>query len=271
VREKLKRWWLSKLKIILIIQICLIKVQTFGSLSPLGEIVAVEKAMDAMTEANQTRTQYETHLADAWALNLAISSSNNWENQERAMNFELIRWIDKGIDSLDMSERNDIEALAKTCVFANGPAVYKARSLWSNYEPDAIFDDRIYCIATANKGGSQSDNVDSLMLAESGIVLNTLNENGETKNDVKQIGIVAKFNLVSIYPNPASNEIIVTHDCNSQGVFKLFNSVGQIILSEKLIINSTKIKLPKLAQGVYNYKCEFDSCEKMVGKITIVQ
>jgi hypothetical protein len=240
------------------------------SATPLGEIVAVEKAIDAMTENNISRTQYEARLANAWALNVAISSPNAWEMNERSMNFELIRWIDKGIDSLDASERMDIETLSKTCVFQNGPAVYKARSLWSNYEPDAIFDDRIYCIATANKGGSNSDNVDSLMLAESGIVLNIMNANGETDKVVKQ-NISDSESAVSTYPNPAINEITLTHQCNTIGTFKLYNSIGQIVLTETLKSKVSKIILPKVASGIYTYKCEFEDCEHMVGKIRIIE
>jgi hypothetical protein len=272
VREKLKRWLLSKLKIILIIQICLIKVQTFGSLSPLGGIVATEKLIEAMTEANQTRTQYETHLANAWAKNVAISSPNAWEMNERSMNFELIRWIDKGIDSLDASERMNIETLSKTCVFQNGPAVYKARSLWSNYEPDAIFDDRIYCIATANKGGSNSNDVDSLMLAESGIVLNTLNENGETTVSNQNATKFEELIEVSVFPNPATNYIIVNHTGKNVQYFKLYNSIGQVVFEGKLSnsANSVRIQLLGIANGLYHYEVEFGNEIKTRGKLIIL-
>jgi hypothetical protein len=33
----------------------------------------------------------------------------------------------------------------------------------------------------------------------------------------------------------------------------------------------TKVRLPKVAPGIYTYKCEFENCEHQVGKIQIIE
>jgi hypothetical protein len=239
--------------------------------SNMGKIVAVEKAMQALSAKNITRTHYETVYAAAWALNTTISANNNWEANEKSMNYEMLRQINVGIVELDESERNDIEALAKSCVYNQGPAVYKARTLWSNFEPSAIYDDRVLCLNTANKGGNGSDNVDSLMLAESGLSLLPLNENGETIKDATVGMSHNQQTIVTIYPNPAQNQIHIAKECKSNGVFKLYNRLGQVIASYTLTESNMKLTLPELAQGVYNYKCEFENCDAVIGKLTIIE
>ncbi|MBK7690309.1 MAG: hypothetical protein IPJ31_04045 [Bacteroidetes bacterium] len=51
-----------------------------------------------------------------------------------------------------------------SCPFVEGTAVYRAWTLHSYWEPNAIFDDRIICIQGQNKNQDNSNiNIDSLI------------------------------------------------------------------------------------------------------------
>ncbi|MBK7764017.1 MAG: hypothetical protein IPI46_11815 [Bacteroidetes bacterium] len=79
-------------------------------------------------------------------------------------------------------------------------------------------------------------------------------------------------NGVSIYPNPASSEINIEYECRSEGVFVLYNSLGQQVYSCILPEGSNKIyrTLPKVVDGLYNYRCKFEGCADAFGKLLIL-
>ncbi|MBK7762245.1 MAG: T9SS type A sorting domain-containing protein [Bacteroidetes bacterium] len=76
---------------------------------------------------------------------------------------------------------------------------------------------------------------------------------------------------VSIYPNPASSEINIEYECKSEGVFVLYNSLGQQVYSCILPEGNNKVyrSLPKLVDGLYNYRCKFTGCADSFGKLLI--
>jgi hypothetical protein len=77
----------------------------------------------------------------------------------------------------------------------------------------------------------------------------------------------------SIYPNPAKNEITLERLCSDAGIFTLFNSIGQMLLQKEIPLNqnAVHIKLPELTDGIYNYRCDFENCESLFGKLTIIK
>ncbi|MBK7762246.1 MAG: hypothetical protein IPI46_02600 [Bacteroidetes bacterium] len=83
-------------------------------------------------------------------------------------------------------------------------------------------------------------------------------------------GIINKG--VRIYPNPASSEINIEYECRSEGVFVLYNSLGQQVYSCILPEGSNKIyrTLPKVVDGLYNYRCKFEGCADAFGKLLIL-
>lgn len=231
--------------------------------STLGQIIESEKAVELLTQNNLTRTQYESLLTDAITKNNNIVANYNWEVNEQNINAQTIQWINKGIDSIESTERASIEALAKSCVFTDGPAVYKARAIHSNFEPDAIYDDRVLCITTQNRGGSGTTDVDSLMLVNTGW--------GYGNFEVQPIKQNEQIELI-IYPNPTSNnELTLTHTCNANGFFVLFNMLGQELMRVHIDSKINKIALPNLINGIYTYKCEFYGCSSVNGSIKIIK
>ena len=66
---------------------------------------------------------------------------------------------------------------------------------------------------------------------------------------------------VRIYPNPTSNYLRVTFNTLFAGglSLKLFNAVGQLILSKSNISNSTSLDISELPDGLYNAQLMVES------------
>jgi hypothetical protein len=57
---------------------------------------------------------------------------------------------------------------------------------------------------------------------------------------------------LSIYPNPASNQLNITVSESLLGEnYSLYNSVGQLILTNKIQSTQTTLDISKLAKGTY--------------------
>ena len=67
-------------------------------------------------------------------------------------------------------------------------------------------------------------------------------------------------NLISIYPNPANDFIIVdfstTLEVTDNKIVYIINALGEIVVTEKIISNHTTLKTENLASGIYFVKLE---------------
>ena len=63
--------------------------------------------------------------------------------------------------------------------------------------------------------------------------------------------------FVSIYPNPANDLIYVTlldASLINNTIIEIYNSIGKLILTEKVLSEKTSIKINSLANGIYTVK-----------------
>lgn len=58
-------------------------------------------------------------------------------------------------------------------------------------------------------------------------------------------------NKIKVFPNPLTDEAIVTFESNNTKTIKLFNASGQIILTEKINTSNYKLNCRNLAAGLY--------------------
>ena len=176
-----------------------------------------------------------------------------------------------------VSKLSVLSAVQTICPFVGGNAVPiaigKARTLWSMYEADAKYDDRMLCMNAQNKKGDKITDIDSFLN-------NQLKETIETNAmTIGQQPIIktSKAELtdgeVVVYPNPASTQITIEYNCMSEGYFILYNAIGQEVMRSQLGKGRKKVSLltNDLSKGVYTYKCEFEGCEETYGKLTILQ
>ncbi|MBK6819247.1 MAG: T9SS type A sorting domain-containing protein [Bacteroidetes bacterium] len=167
-----------------------------------------------------------------------------------------------------------------TCPFVGGTAVYKARVLWAMYNPIMQYNDRLNCIQNVGQnknGNNEYINLDSLLEAQ-------VNEQSQkSAEQIKNISTnhlniksqikIEKLEEISVYPNPANTQIIISYSNESDGHFTLFNAVGNIVLTTSLLKtnNKTQILLNDVANGIYTYEVEFNNKNKSFGKLTILK
>ena len=169
--------------------------------------------------------------------------------------------------------KEDMQFLASSCPFVEGTAVYRARTIYSLWEPNAIFYDRIICIQGQNKNQDNSNiNIDSLIesqIAEANVKMVSNNISADASNTKKVIS--DSKSVIKVFPNPASTFIIVEYNCESDGELILYNSLGQEILKTSLEKGNMKVQIQinDIANGMYQYKCKFENCIDQIGKLTI--
>jgi len=190
--------------------------------------------------------------------NSEIAGTEIYETNEASVNLITLHLARFGKDSLTETEQLELEVLSNTCPFVGGSAVYKARVLYSLFNPIAQFNDRFLCILGANKGGSSFVNIDSLYESQTNEYANQL---------VQQHGIIAtlqsneisiktnSFENIVLYPNPANRQLTLEYN-NKQGEFILYDLFGNVILRSHLNKEQaiSQINLPTLANGFYSYR-----------------
>ncbi len=162
----------------------------------------------------------------------------------------------------------------ESCPFIEGTAVYTARVLWSYFEPDAFFDDRYLCNAGNNKqenGSNSFFNVDSFIYSQIKQQLNDDAHIGKIERGETKMITVNDQQAISIYPNPASTFITIAYKNATDGYFKLFNTLGQVVMETELSAMNTKVQLllTDIANGLYHYDISFLDGQQTQGKLLI--
>lgn len=80
--------------------------------------------------------------------------------------------------------------------------------------------------------------------------------------------VLGNSNLVAIYPNPVRDELTVfVSSVSKQMKLKLYNALGQLVLTSPIESNTTQISFPNLNQGVYIYRIEDNASVIKQGKL----
>jgi hypothetical protein len=173
-----------------------------------------------------------------------------------------IKAMKEGVDSINQTEQNQINAIANPCVWQGGSAVYKARALNSYWQPSRFYDDRYLC-TNSNKNGSAGGF--GSMVADS-TILNQINNAPKTMEIVQD-----ETNTISITPNPASTTLNVYYNKTNNGELNLYNNLGEIVLKTALSEGNkiVSIDISNLPNGIYSCKTMFIGEQVKVLKIEI--
>jgi hypothetical protein len=122
--------------------------------------------------------------------------------------------------------------------------------------------------------GEQITNIDSLIEAENEIKANELAHSQGFENikpeDNKDISIrIDQFEEILIYPNPANRYLSIANLKNSCK-FELYDFTGRLITSKQLEMQTEKIELPQVSNGVYTIKLIFEN-NSYNAKVNIIQ
>jgi len=251
----------------------------------IGKIYDANKAIDLLTDSSTNANNYVVRYNNAVQANESIVGGEDWEMNEHDLNVIHLKLISKSdvdtvgtdtffVDSLAQfivpkiqfisnGEKEFVSNMAHACPFVEGAAVYRARALWAYFEPGAIYDDRVLCIAGSNKSTNSTDfDIDSLYEKQIERSVFTRPVINTHHNNVDE---------VLVYPNPTNSVIIVEYTCTSPGKFMLINSMGQIMINTQLGEEKRKVQMQvnNLSRGIYYYKCCFEGCEDVCGKLTI--
>jgi hypothetical protein len=252
----------------------LLQFYTTYSGQAIGDIAHTEVAMQVLSDSNISQAEFDARYAEALSRNMAIGSSDVWEQHLQDVNLIEMKWMRHGSDSLTNADTSLLHTLAASCPFVEGTAVYTARVLWSYYEPDAFYDDRYLCTTGQNKQAGQGNvyyNVDSFINSQ---IQDQLNgqpriENNETPQVKSKMENGEQS--IAIYPNPASTQITISYQSKKDGVFILYNTLGEIVMKTQLSSKNTKVQLTLLniVSGIYHYEIQFMDGQQSKGNITI--
>jgi hypothetical protein len=145
------------------------------------------------------------------------------------------------------------------------------------FVPNIQYNDRVLCIPqTLNKNAANSNNpnldIDSLneanMLSQSRIT-NFLDHVIKSNDQIEKTNTIS----IGIYPNPASNQITINYNCSTDGVCRIFNSLGEEVMTISLTKTNSTVttNIENIANGLYTYQISFLDCLNTNGKITVIK
>ncbi|MBP9933012.1 MAG: T9SS type A sorting domain-containing protein [Chitinophagaceae bacterium] len=232
----------------------------------IGRLRETDRLIEILFDSTTDAGNFGIRFQEALAANNQINSGEEWELNEKRMNEALIYSSATPLDSLEQSLKEDIASLALSCPFVAGQAVYKARRIWSFWQPNALFDDRVLCLQTENKNGEgvieDIDDYYNLQIVrshQSEDVINTPSITNENNS----------IEATRVYPNPAKSNLNIILGRNLPATFVLFNAVGERVLAQPLFETENSLELDKHPAGFYHYLIQYVDGGNETGKLTI--
>lgn len=180
-----------------------------------------------------------TALSNLLSFNANLTGSNTWQVNERAVNEIWLSTVALGIFEFSAAHRTTLENIASQCPVADGEAVLRARAMLTLVQDAPVaYDDTALC-----SGREQQRTSNALNAA------------------------------VKVYPNPASDRLIVEYRMETGVIHRisLFNVYGQEVISQILPDGPGKLTLAleRLASGVYWYQVSGGTEQLASGKVLI--
>jgi parallel beta-helix repeat protein len=247
---------------------------TIDAISRTNLAIARLTAPECLTD----ESTFSAALVEAQQQNMLIQSPFAYEQIEQVVNDIYFKTITNTSDTLQIADKQTIEALAKSCPLLNGSAVYKARTLWAQYEPWLSYDDLYICNNMAQNKNNSNGPFD--------FVLNQMNDSVGTYN-AQQIPVANYFGntrmevsqlkegiYCTLLPNPVQEQINIKYKVplGANAFLKILNSLGQTVHtitlpSEVQIVNTS---LANVSNGVYTYQFIVDGKVVQSAKLNII-
>ena len=174
------------------------------------------------------------------SLNDLIYSNKTIENNEKIVNEIYLAALIRDNGNFSEEQTSQLLSIASQCAISGGPAVFKARSLFSLIDESITFNDKDICYAQ-------------------GIILKHKKE-------------VSNF---MVYPNPTTGKIRVDYNVSSinPGLIEIYDGVGRKVRSIKLLPENheEELDLSDLMEGLYTYRFIFDQSVIDNGQISLIR
>jgi hypothetical protein len=176
-----------------------------------------------------------------------IMTSELMQQNEKAVNNIYFNTIEQGNLFLDATQQSVLESIIYQCPIIGGISVYKARSLYEMINDNVEYNDNSACNAA-------------------GVSLRTTQPNEQIEK--------VQENKVTLYPNPAQNEVSFEFSQTLDKEYTLFiydvlgKKIQQLIIPKAT--NLYKLNLTNYPQGIYSYQIQGDITNK-TGKFVIVR
>lgn len=172
--------------------------------------------------------------------NNEITSSEVYEQNEKIINEIYLNGIVKDDPAYFLAQSNNILEVAQQCPLAGGPAVHRARSLYMIIDPDMQYNDDLACL-------------------QSGWLLRMASK---------------KILPIGVFPNPASSEVTITYNIESEQMLQVVDGLGRI--SMQFLLNPEETRTTKnissLSDGIYTLRISgSDKVENNFGRLTIMR
>ncbi|MDX1913457.1 MAG: T9SS type A sorting domain-containing protein [Saprospiraceae bacterium] len=196
------------------------------------------RQLGAMTESTRASA-----AANLLTLNNNLSASTTYQFNEKAVNEIFLQTVAIGQLSFNATQLSLLAAIANSCPLSGGEAVLRARALLNaGLGTPVIYNDEMLC-------------------------------NAQRPSEGRSV-LEAGKNKLSIYPNPASDQLIIDYilEDHTKSNFFLLNSLGQIVkqISFNDSSGTTNLVLDGLPSGMYWYKVLPINDASLSGKIFIV-
>ena len=180
-----------------------------------AEIASLQSSIQTLVEYNNNaielaQTSQTLTVSNVEAVNNGIVSSETVELNEQEVNEIYLNTFAENVFEFSPAQENSLLSIANQCPMAGGPAVFKARALYAQIDPQQSFDDALLCL-------------------QQGILLR------EGKDDI--------HSAFKVYPNPTNNllNIEYTIDTESKASISIYNTVGNFVLEKELDTKATNI------------------------------
>jgi hypothetical protein len=210
----------------------------------IGVLRRIDMAIDTLIN--------DTLNIDTIKLNFVKTLNNNFVpttlmgTNEKAMNQLYLKQLELGINSLDNVDKDALNNMANSCLYVNGTAVFKARTLALQLNPSMDFYEVSLCTAQGKNGGISDDEYISQKT---------------TSSNLECI----------ILENPLDQILKLKHSKAQNITFIIYDMIGNAIKRVELDSQSNfaNINVTELPMGNYIYKCIFDNKSTLNGKILI--
>jgi hypothetical protein len=202
-----------------------------------GSFASVDSLFDVFKQ-----TQSISDLNNAKSINLSINADNNIEQNQKDFNGIYAIYLEG--DSATLAGKiSELQNMAVLCPFADGLAVYQARSLLRYWD-----DSTTYYNSCENP-------------------VPNLTQNSSRKLD-QSLTNSSGISLLNLYPNPSNGQLILKGTSKNSN-FELYDVVGRKVFSGSLNENETQLDLNSLNNGTYIFKILKDGKEVKRDKLII--